>query len=149
MTTAETEALIRRRMAVLQTGDSDAILRDYTDESTTRTPDGPVCGLENLRSLFDMFFAGPMSEIRSFEVLRQDCSGELGYLVRKTETAAVEIPMATDSFVVRDGRIVSQNGGKRKLFPKRGPDSIVLDSEAVAQAENSLRTAALTTRPCT
>lgn len=79
MTTAETEALIQRRLEFVQTGDIDAILNDYTEQSTMYTPEGPVRGLANLRALFEVFFAGPMSGMRNFEVIRQDCSGELGY----------------------------------------------------------------------
>ena len=72
-------------------------------------PDGPVKGLEAIRALFDAFFAGPFAEVQSLEVLRQDCEGEFAYLFWKAETVAVKIPVATDTFIIRDGKIVKQS----------------------------------------
>lgn len=109
MNTEQTAAVVRRRLEVIRTGDVDAIMQDYTEESTIYTPDCPVKGLEAIRALFDAFFAGPFAEVQSLEVLRQDCDGEFAYLFWKAETAAVKIPVATDTFIIRDGKIVDQS----------------------------------------
>jgi len=109
MSTEQTAAVVGRRLEVIGTGDVDAIMEDYTEDSTIYTPDGPVKGLEAIRVLFELFFAGPFAEVHSFDVLRQDCEGEFAYLLWKADTAAVEIPVATDTFVIRDGKIVDQS----------------------------------------
>ena len=109
MTTKQTTALVTRRLEVIITGDVTAIMADYTEDSTIYTPDGPVKGIEAIRMLFDAFFAGPFAEVHRFDVLRQDCEGEFAYLIWKAETAAVEIPFATDTFIVRGGKILDQS----------------------------------------
>jgi len=49
-----------------------------------------------------------MAEIHSFNVIRQDCDGELGYLVWNADTASVDIPFATDTFIISNRKILSQ-----------------------------------------
>jgi hypothetical protein len=44
----------------------------------------------------------------SFEMLRQDVDGEVAYIVWKAETAANRFELGTDTFVVRNGKIVIQ-----------------------------------------
>ena len=110
MSTEETAALVARRLELIAARDVDALIAYYTADSVIFTPDGPVRGLEAIRGLFEAFFAGPFAEeVRRFEVLRQDCEGEFAYLLWSAETATASIPLATDSFVVRDGAIVQQS----------------------------------------
>lgn len=85
--------MVRRRLQVIRTGDVAGIMEDYTEDSTIYTPDGPIKGLETIRSLFDAFFAGAFAEVQSLEVLRQDCDGEFAHLFWKAETAAVNISL--------------------------------------------------------
>lgn len=109
MSTEKTAAVVRHRLEAIRAGDIDAIMGYYTENSTIYTTDGPVKGLEAIRQLFLVFFAGPFAGVESLEILRQDCEGEFAYLYWKAKTAAIEIPCATDTIIIRDGKIVVQS----------------------------------------
>ena len=85
----------------------DAIMLDYTPESVLFTPDGPLRGLESIRSFFEAFLrSSPPELIQALTLIRQDIQGELAYIMWKAEPY---IPLATDTFVVRNGRIIAQS----------------------------------------
>jgi ketosteroid isomerase-like protein len=104
--TDQTLTVLAHHMQAIGEGDLDAILADYTEESTLFTPEGPLCGLEAVRA----FFAGMMATLppgfmEAFEMLRQDGDGEVAYIVWRAGDFA---PMGTDTFIVRDGKIAVQ-----------------------------------------
>lgn len=104
--TEKTLAVLAHHMQAIGEGDLDAILADYAEESTLFTPDGPLRGLEAVRA----FFAGMMETLppgfmEAFEMLRQDGDGEVAYIVWRAGDFA---PLGTDTFIVRDGKIVVQ-----------------------------------------
>jgi hypothetical protein len=64
-------------------------------------------GLEAIRTFFDgMLSNSPPDLLKAFAVVRLETSGSFGYLVWKAEPY---IPLATDTFVVRNGKIVAQS----------------------------------------
>jgi ketosteroid isomerase-like protein len=106
-TTEKTLAVLGHHMQALLGGDLEAIVADYAEESILFTPDGPLRGLEGVRA----FFAGilettPPEMMAAFEMVRQDGEGEVAYIVWH---APGFIPLGTDTFIVRDGKIVVQS----------------------------------------
>jgi ketosteroid isomerase-like protein len=100
-----TEATLKHHLQAFSQG-VDAILSDYTDDSVLFTPDGPVRGLERLRAFFDGFIRNsPPDLLDAVRLIRQDVDGEVAYLVWKAEPY---ITMATDTFVIRNGKIMVQ-----------------------------------------
>jgi len=84
----------------------DSIMLDYTDASVLFTPDGPLSGLESIRAFFDGFLSNsPPELLRALTVTRQDISGDVAYIHWKAEPF---IPFATDTFLIRDGKILAQ-----------------------------------------
>ena len=84
----------------------DAVLSDYTEESVLFTQDGPIVGLVGIRAFFERFIGGaPPELIAALTVVRQDVHGEVAYLIWKAEPF---VALATDTFVVRGGKIVAQ-----------------------------------------
>jgi hypothetical protein len=65
-----------------------------------------VRGLDELRTFFDGFIRNSPPELfDAFRLIRQDVDGEVAYIVWKAEPY---ITMATDTFVVRNGKIMVQ-----------------------------------------
>ena len=101
-----TEATLNHHIQAFSQG-VDEILHDYTPASVLFTPDGPLVGLDALRTFFHTFLTtSPPELLRAMTVVRQDIHGEVAYLLWKAEPF---IPLATDSFVIREGKIVAQS----------------------------------------
>lgn len=105
-TTKQTEATLTHHLQAFAEGDINAILADYVEESILYTPDGPLRGLLKLREFFSgMLENAPPGFMENFEMVQQDVEGELAYIVWKSGSAA---PLGTDTFIVRNGKIVVQ-----------------------------------------
>lgn len=101
-----TEATVTHHLQAIPQG-VDAIMSDYTDESVVYTPEGPRNGLDAIRAFFAGFLASsPPELLQAFTVTRMDVHGETAYLLWKAEPF---IPLATDTFLVRDGKILAQS----------------------------------------
>jgi len=102
---ASTESVLAHHLQALGEADIDAIMSDYAENAVLITPGGPLHGLDAIRQLFEGMIADPMI---SFEILQQAIEGEVAYIVWKAETKRLSIPLGTDTFVIRDGKIVAQ-----------------------------------------
>lgn len=81
-------------------------MTDYVEDFVIFTPNGPVRGLDEIRNFFTVMFENlPEGFMEAFEMVRQDAEGEIAYIVW---TAGDLAPLGTDTFVVRDGKIVMQ-----------------------------------------
>ena len=100
-----TEATLGHHIQAFSEG-IDAIMRDYTDGSVLFTPAGPLEGLEPIRAFFDGFLRdSPPALLRAMTLVRPDIRGEIAYVLWKAEPF---IPLAADTFVIRDGKILVQ-----------------------------------------
>ena len=100
-----TEAVLAHHLQAFSEG-VDAVLSDYTEESVLFTPNGAVRGIDELRTFFGAFIDNSPPELfEAFTILRQDIEGEVAYIIWKAEPY---IKMATDTFVIRDDKILAQ-----------------------------------------
>jgi ketosteroid isomerase-like protein len=99
-------------------GDLAGIMADYTAESRFFTPDGLLRGPEAIRRFFVRLFEEFAKPGMSFEMLRQEVDGDTAYIVWKAETADNVFELVTDTFVVQNGKIVTQTFAGKTL-PKR------------------------------
>lgn len=101
-----TEATLTHHLNAFANGDIDAIISDYSEESVLFTPAGAIRGVDQLRSFFNGFVRNlPDGFMDSFDMVRKDVDGEVAYIVWQSGNFA---PLGTDTFVVRDGKIVAQ-----------------------------------------
>ena len=99
-------------------GDIVGTMADYTPESKFFTSEGPLRGPEAIRSFFVKLFEEFAKPGTSFEMLRQEVDGDTAYIVWKAETADNRFELATDTFIVQNGKIVTQTFAA-KISPKR------------------------------
>lgn len=100
-----TEATIARHLDAFTKG-PDAIMRDYTNDSVLITPDGVLRGLVEIRPFFERFLAdSPPELLAAVTMVRQEYQNEIAYILWKAEPF---IPLATDTFLIRDGKIITQ-----------------------------------------
>ncbi len=101
-----TEATLLHHLKAIGNRDVDDILRDYTEDAILYTPNGPVYGRGGLRTFFENFVNNLWPDLEgSFKIIRQDVGGEIAYI---TWEANPVVPYATDTFVIRDGKIETQ-----------------------------------------
>lgn len=96
----------------------DELLKDYTEQSVIFTPEGAVRGLGAIRRFFEKAVADFPPGMR-FEMKRLDIDGEVAYIVWSASTPRHEVPLGTDTFVVRDGKIAVQSFAAHMLPKKR------------------------------
>jgi predicted SnoaL-like aldol condensation-catalyzing enzyme len=93
-------------------------MADYTAESRFFTPDGLLRGSEAIRRFFVRLFEEFAKPGMSFEMLRQEVYGDSAYIVWKAETADNRFELGTDTFIVQNGKIVTQTFAG-KISPKQ------------------------------
>ncbi len=81
----------------------DEILLDYTDQSVVITPDRAFRGRAEIRGFFQRFMDSATKEFwDSFKLGAKLVQGDVAYI---TWSAKPSVPLATDTLVVRDGKI--------------------------------------------
>lgn len=98
-------------------GDLDGIMEDYTNDSVLFTPNGTLKGADAIRPLFEGMFAEFAKPGAQFAMDVQDVAGEGAFILWHAETADNVYEVGTDTFLVRDGKIVIQSFAG-KIVPK-------------------------------
>jgi hypothetical protein len=73
------------------------------------TADGPLRGADAMRPLFRAMIAEFGKPGTVFSMKRQTVEGDYAYILWTAETADNVYEMATDTFVVRNGKIAAQS----------------------------------------
>ena len=115
---ATTQDVLTHHLDCFRKGDLAGIMADYAPASRLFTPDGLLRGLDAIRGLFATLFEEFAKPGMSFRMLRQDVDGDTAYIVWTAETADHHFELGTDTFTVRDGRILTQTFAG-KISPKR------------------------------
>ncbi len=105
---ATTEQVLEHHMNAFGGGDLEAILQDYAEDSVFFIQDGLLRGPGEIRPLFEAFIAEFGKPGASFEMKKQIVDGETAFIVWSAETADNVYELGTDTFVVRNGKIVTQ-----------------------------------------
>jgi ketosteroid isomerase-like protein len=104
---SNTEAVVRSHLqAFVEEKGVAAILSDYDDNASFHSEARTYRGKQEIHDFFANFIASlPPAAAKHFSLRTLRVEGDLAYI---TWSAGREIPFGTDTFVVRDGKIVSQ-----------------------------------------
>jgi len=105
---AKTEETLIHHLESFGVGDVDAILADFTEDSTIIMPTDTIRGLGNIRPLFEKFVSEIIPPGSSFQMSKQIIEEEIAYIVWSAESEKYRIPFASDTFLIRDGKIITQ-----------------------------------------
>ena len=84
----------------------ESILSDYNDNSCVISPQGTFKGMDEIRAFFTAFVGGlPEGFMDKFNITNSTVEGEIAYI---TWDAMPWFPLGTDTFVIRDGKILYQ-----------------------------------------
>jgi len=97
--------------------DLDGILSGYAPGAILFTPDGPLSGADAMRPLFEAMIVEFGKPGAVFSMKQESVEGQYAYILWTAETADNVYELATDTFVVQDGKIVAQSY-TGKITPK-------------------------------
>ena len=105
---AKTRAVIEHHWKSFQDRDLDALMADYTDESILITPDKTFRGLAEIRVIYAQAFLVFPKDSTSMQVNKTIVEDDLGYILWEDTLPKFKLPYPSDTFVIRDGKIVRQ-----------------------------------------
>lgn len=114
---ATTKDVIDHHLKTFADGDLDGLLSDYTPESVLFLPEETLKGPEAMRPSFQAMFREFAKPGAKFQMLHQAFDGDHSYQRWIGETEDNVYEAATDTFVVRDGKILVQSFNA-KVTPK-------------------------------
>lgn len=114
---ASTKDILDNHLSAFFKRDLHAVLSDYAADAVMFTQGGTLKGADGIRPLFQSLFAEFGKGRPTFNMLRQTIEGDCGYIVWTAETADNVYELATDTFVVRNGKIAAQSF-TAKTIPK-------------------------------
>ena len=113
-----TNDVLERHLKSFAEYNVDDVLADYSSDAVLFTPTGPLKGPDAIKPLFQ----APVSEFAkpgsSFTMQQRCVEGDRAYILWSAETADNSYEFATDTFVVRNGKIIAQSFAA-KIKPKR------------------------------
>ena len=107
--TALTKDVLSHHLKCFGKRDLKGILSDYAPGAVLFTSEGPLRGTDALRPFFQAMIAEFGKPGVTFNMKRQFVEGEYGYILWSAETADNLYEVGTDTFVVREGKIVAQS----------------------------------------
>lgn len=112
-----TKDVIDHHLKCFGEGDLKGILSDYAPDAVLFTSDGPLRGVDAIKPLFQAMVAEFGKPGATFSMKQQFVEGEYAYILWTAETADNVYEVGTDTFVVRDDKIVAQSF-TGKVIPK-------------------------------
>jgi ketosteroid isomerase-like protein len=114
---ASTKDVLDHHLSCFGEGNLEGILSDYAPGAVVFTPDGPLKGADAIRPMFEAMFAEFEKPGAAFTMEQQSVEGDYAFILWTAETADNVYEVATDTFVVQDGKIVAQSFAG-KITPK-------------------------------
>ena len=114
---ALTKDVLAHHLKCFGEGDLTGILSDYALGAVLFTSDGPLKGADAMRPLFQTLIAEFGKPGATFSMKLQSVEGDYAYILWTAQTADNVYELGTDTFVVRDGKIVAQSF-TGKITPK-------------------------------
>lgn len=88
--------------------DLEALMSDFTDESVLVTPEKTYTGLEEIRGYFAALMAQFPKQRSRIELDKTVISDDVAYIIWRGTSPGLEVSFATDTFVIKNGKIRKQ-----------------------------------------
>lgn len=118
---ASTEEVLDQHLAAFGAGNMDDILADYADDAVLVSPMGVIKGKDGLKALFEGLFKEFSHADAKFTMGNKTIDGQVAFITWSADTAENAYELATDTFLIVDGKIVAQTFAG-KITPKSSPD---------------------------
>lgn len=115
---SSTKDIVDHHLKSFGEGDLKGILSDYAPDAILFTPEGPLRGLDAIKPMFQEMLAEFGKPGAAFTLKEQFVEGDYAYILWMAETADNVYELGTDTFVVRESKIIAQSFAGR-IVPKR------------------------------
>jgi hypothetical protein len=105
---AMTKEVLDHHLQTFQQNDLDGVMADYTEESILITPDRTYKGLAEIRENFVQAYEALPKNGTTMTVTKSVVIRDVAYIVWKAVTPTYEFKYATDTFIIVNGKIISQ-----------------------------------------
>lgn len=112
-----TQSVLERHLECFAKADVDGIMADYAPDAVVLVPDGMFKGTAAIREFFVQGFKEFTKPGTTFEMKKMLVDGEYAFIFWDAETVDNRFEAASDTFVIRDGRILAQTYAA-KITPK-------------------------------
>jgi hypothetical protein len=114
----DTKAIMDHQTTAFVAGSADDVLTDFADDAVLILPDGVHRGRAAIHAAYSSLFSGLFKPgTYEFTMDAEHIEGEIAYIAWRASCATAEIPLGTDTFIVRNGKIVAQTFAA-KIDPK-------------------------------
>ena len=103
-----TKEVLDHHWEAFKANDLEETMKDYTDESVLITPQATYRGLDEIRNNFVNAFKAFPKDSTDFTLDKSIVVNDVGYILWKSKTPTFNLTYATDTFIIRDGKIVRQ-----------------------------------------
>ena len=103
-----TKAVLMHHLETFGANDLAGVVSDYTAESVVVTPDSTYTGLEQIENFFAGLFPAFPTEGTTINLDKMVVDNELAYIIWHGDSPVFDVPFATDTFIIVDGKIVKQ-----------------------------------------
>ncbi len=103
-----TQQLFDHHLEVFAAGDIDGIVSDYSEHSVMVYGDKVWRGLDGARAFFHMWLDDLLPAGCRFDVIDRRVVDDMIYLTWNAESDAYVFDFGTDTFIVRDGKVLRQ-----------------------------------------
>jgi hypothetical protein len=115
-----TQSVLEYHLECFGKADVDGIMEDYAPDAAILTPDGVFKGTAAIREFFVQGFKEFTKPGTTFDLKKMLVDGECAFIFWDAETPDLRLEAASDTFLIRDGRILAQTYAA-KVTPKHAP----------------------------
>jgi hypothetical protein len=103
------ENIFKHHLEALGRNDIDELMKDYAEQSELWTPDGAIVGLKAISSFYSYAFTLFPKDNTRLEIKKIIANDYKVYVFWTADSPIVTVPFATDSFEIKEGKILWQS----------------------------------------
>jgi hypothetical protein len=103
-----TSKVLDHHWEAFRANDLEGTMIDYTEESVLITPDKTYKGLQEIRENFVFAFSLFPKDSSTLKLNKSIVNKDVGYIIWEASTPKFNLSFGTDTFIVRDGKIIRQ-----------------------------------------
>jgi hypothetical protein len=107
----QTKQVVDHHWKAFKENNLEEVMADYTESSILITPDSTYRGLEAIRGNFIAAFQAFPAEQNPLKLNKTVVERDVAYILWQAKTATFDLLFATDTFIIQDGKILSQTYG--------------------------------------